>query len=424
MTEIVVLRPGRDHDASRDSLVEWIVVDDNGTRRSPPGRGTLGEVAAKVRNRPVILLLPATDVLTTTVDLPVRTGAKLNAALPYALEDQVAADIETMHFAAGDKRDSRLRPVAAVATEQLDGWLEKLDAAGILPWKVVPENYGLARIPGTMSMLIDGDYILFNDGSDTEFAMQDVNPSDVLVAAGQLSDHGPDDASLEAAGHLVVYCDAADEERLSHDWIALRHELHSVDINLLPDGALPRLAVTVASGQGVNMLQGAYGPKADYGSWIRPWRRVAVLALGLAILGFAGKGADYYRLYHEDMALRDRFTQEFRQIRPGDAAEIRDPAAAVMSVRRSLGAGTAPQIFLPQLRALSGAIAKNSRASVDAISYRAGVIDVRLSSPDVETVGEVQKAISASGQFVASIQSTDKVADHINSRIQIHEAGS
>jgi exo-beta-1,3-glucanase (GH17 family) len=66
---------------------------------------------------------------------------------------------------------------------------------------------------------------------------------------------------------------------------------------------------------------------------------------------------------------------------------------------------------------------QNAEAKVEAVSYRAGVVDIRVISPDVETVGNIQKALSASGRFVASIQSTDKVADRINSRIQIREAG-
>jgi type II secretion system protein L len=221
-----------------------------------------------------------------------------------------------------------------------------------------------------------------------------------------------------------VYCNAADEERLSHDWIALRHELHSVDINLLPDGALPRLAVTVASGHGVNLLQGRYGPKADYGSWLQPWSKVAILLLVMIVIGFAGKGVDYYRLTQEEAALREQFTQEYLFFNPNASTDIVDPIAVVNSLRRSLGTATAPQVFLPSLRELAAAMQANSNAKVEAVSYRAGVIDIRVVSPDVDTVGKIQKAISASGRFTASIQSTDKVADQINSRIQIREAGS
>ena len=420
MAEFVVIRLGRDPRSS----VEWIVADDHGTRRSQPVRGPLEQASGDVQGRPVIVLVPSTEVLTTAVDLPMRSGARLNTALPYALEEQVADDIDTMHFAAGDKRESGKRPVAAVSRELLDTWIAQLDEAGIQPWKIIPEDYGLARIPGTMSVLVDDDSVLFNDGADTEFVLEGAKPSDALVAAGHISDRKDDDAPPEPKGHLVVYCDAADEERFSHDWIALRHELHSVDINLLPDGALPRLAVTVASGQGVNLLQGRYGPKADYGSWFRPWRNAAVLLLGLVIIAFAGKGVDYYRLVKEEAALQAQFTQQFQQIRPGDAREVLDPVAAVNSIKRSLGAGTAQPIFLDSLRELAAAMRANENASIEALSYRAGVIDIRITSSDVETVGEIQKLIGASGHFVASIQSTDRVADRINSRIQIREAGS
>lgn len=420
MAEFVVIRLARDH----GPLAEWIVADDNGTRRSQPSRGALEEAAAIVQGRPVIVLLPATETLTTVVSLPMRAGAKLNAALPYALEEQVAVDVDTMHFAAGDKRDSGIRPVAAVAREQMDRWLTQLAEAGIVPWKMVPENYGLARIPGTMSVLVDDDCVFFNDGDDTEFVMQGATPSDALVASGKLSDKSDDDAPPEQSGHLVVYCDAADEERLSHDWIALRHELHSVDLNLLPDGALPRLAVTVASGQGVNLLQGQYGPKADYGSWLRPWSKAAMLLLGFLVLLFAGKGVDYYRLTQEEAALRDQFAQAYRQLRPEDAGEIADPVQRVNSLKRSLGTGTAPQVFLPSLLQLSAAMSGNPEATIEALSYRAGAIDIQVNSPDVETVGRIQEAVSASGQYEATIQSTNQADDRIDSRIQIRETGS
>ncbi len=420
MAEFVVIRivSDRDHEA------EWLVVDDNGTRRSQPVTGSLDDAAGDVRSRPVIVLLPATEILTTTVDLPVRGGARLNAALPYALEEQVADDVDEMHFAAGDRRDSGVRPVAAVARVALEAWLERLESAGIQAWKLVPENYGVARVPGTMSVLVDGARIMFNDGEDVEFILEGANPSDALVAAGRLSDRHDDGDVPEQSGHLVVWCSAEDEARLSHDWIALRHELSSVDVNLLPDGVLPRLAVTVATGQGVNLLQGRYGPKADYGSWLRPWRNAAMLLLGLFLIGFTAKGVDYYRLTQEQDSLKAQFTEELRTIRPGDNREILDPVGIVTSIKRGMGTTTAPQVFLPSLRELSTAIAQNNSASVEAISYRAGVIDVRLSSPDVETVGNIQKAISESGAFNASIQSTDKVADRINSRIQIREGGS
>ena len=421
MAEYLVIRLA----SSPDAAVSWVVADDAGTLRSHTGRGSLADAAEAAGGRSVIVLVPGTEVLTTTVDIPVRGGARLRAALPFALEEHVADDVDQLHFASGTRRENGQLPVAIVARDRLEAWIERLAEAGITASRFVPEHCGLARIPGTASVLVDGDLVFFNDGGDIEFVLQGGKPSDALVMAGLLSDKHHDAAeSDEATGHLLVYCEAADEKRLSHEWIALRQELHSVDVNLLPDGALPRLAVTVASGNGINLLQGQYGEQTDYRAQFRPWRNAAVLLLGLFVAGFVAKGVDYFRLTQEEASLREQFTTEYRQIRPGDSRAVVDPVNAVRSIRQGLGAATGPQVFLPSLRQLSEAMAQNSSARIETISYRAGVIDVRITSPDVATLDNIQKAVSASGQFQASIQSTDQVADEISSRLQIREAGS
>lgn len=409
--------------AERGQETAWIAVDGNGTRKSPPLTGTLSEAANDVAGRDVIVLVPAGSVLTTTVNIPVR-GSRLLAALPYALEEHVADDIDNLHFAAGARRESGLVPVAIVEHAIMADWVERLAEAGIVASRIVPENYGLARIPGTMSVLAAEDQVMFNDGGDNEFVMQGVKPSDALAVAGALDETGAENVEESAPGHLLVYCDAEAEDRFQHDWIALRHELAGVDLNLLPDGVLPRLAVTVAAGHGVNLIQGRYAPKTDVHALFRPWRYAAALLVGLAVVGLGGKVVDTWRLSQQAAALKAQFTEEYRQIRPGDTRDVTDPVATVNSLRRSLGTPVAATVFLPSLQQLSEALVQNQAAQIEAISYRAGVIDVRLMAPDVATLDSIQRTVSESGRFSASIQSTDQVGDKVSSRIQIRETGA
>jgi hypothetical protein len=65
----------------------------------------------------------------------------------------------------------------------------------------------------------------------------------------------------------------------------------------------------------------------------------------------------------------------------------------------------------------------NDEARIEAISYRAGVVDVRLNTPNVTTLDNIQRTIGEGGRFVASIQSTDQVGERVNSRIQIEARG-
>ncbi len=305
MAEFLVIRL----DVDPEQAVSWIAVDSNGTRTSAPISGPLDEAVSDVGDRSVIVLVPATTVLTTTANIPIKGGSRLLAALPFALEEQLADDIDDLHFAAGTRRDSGQIPVAVVAHDQMSDWLDRLDEAGLSVSKIVPENYGLARIPGTMSLLSADGQIFFNDGADNEFVMQGANPSDALAVAGALEEPDNED---RVPGHLLVYCSPDDEQRFQHDWNALRHELASVDINLLPDGALSRLAVTVGAGNGINLLQGRYGANVEIGALFRPWRYAAALLLTLGVLAFSGKAADYYRLTHKQTVLTTQFEQVYQ----------------------------------------------------------------------------------------------------------------
>ncbi|MEX1265339.1 MAG: type II secretion system protein GspL, partial [Woeseia sp.] len=122
MAEYLVIRLPAD---AGDSA-HWIAVDSDGTRRGPPVAGPLDEAAADARDRKVIVLVPGADVLTTSVDLPIKAGARLHAALPYALEESVAEDVEQLHFAAGTRRDQGRTPVAVVSRGLMDDWLARL----------------------------------------------------------------------------------------------------------------------------------------------------------------------------------------------------------------------------------------------------------------------------------------------------------
>ena len=119
--------------------------------------------------------------------------------------------------------------------------------------------------------------------------------------------------------------------------------------------------------------------------------------------------------------LKEQFTAQYRQIRPGDDREVMDPVGTVNSLRRGLGSGGGPRVFLPALSELGAALQQHETLAIEAISYRAGILNIRLTAPDVATLDTVQRAVSGGGRFSASIQSTDQVGDRINSRIEVRE---
>jgi hypothetical protein len=125
----------------------------------------------------------------------------------------------------------------------------------------------------------------------------------------------------------------------------------------------------------------------------------------------------------EEAGLKQQFNEEYRQMLPG-APETDDPARVIQSLKRRVGTATTTPVFLQSMEQLGRALQENSAARIELISYRNGVVDIRLSAPNVATLASIQEAVSENGQFRANIQSTNQEGEKVLGRIQIQQAGS
>jgi type II secretory pathway component PulL len=133
----------------------WIVADARGAAIEAPAGGPLELAQPAAAGRRVCVLVPGTDVLMMEPELPTKAGAKLAQMVPYALEEQLAEDIDELHFAIGRRggadslargapRDGRT-PVAVVARALMDEWLSAVQAAGIVAGEHVRRHGSAAR---------------------------------------------------------------------------------------------------------------------------------------------------------------------------------------------------------------------------------------------------------------------------------------
>ena len=82
--------------------VTWTVLDEYGRPRGAESTGTLPDAAAAANNRRVVALLPGIDVLLLKTRLPVKGRSRQLKMVPFSLEEGLAADIDSLHFAIGD----------------------------------------------------------------------------------------------------------------------------------------------------------------------------------------------------------------------------------------------------------------------------------------------------------------------------------
>ncbi len=430
MSENIVIRLSAE--ASHD--VEWMLTDASGARHGAPVRGSLIAAAAVAVSRRVLVVLPSADVLITGADIPAK-GAKLLQALPFALEEQLADDIDELHFAAGPRRSSGRVPVAVVKRSLFKSYLERLTNAGIKPDAVYAETQGLSRIPGTISIMIDQEDLIINDGADTELSLQQLSPGDALVAIGALDDvHDVTDDAQESRNplpsHVLVYLSEDDNERYSNDWLALRNELDSLETKLLPDGVLPRIAATVSSGKAINLLQGEFASESGKSASTKPWRMAAALLAGVIALSFFQSVAEHFSLKRAFQRSEVRLAEQWQRTLPWINPIPNNPGNRLSAELRRMGAsadsGTDQAQLLLALAALSKAIATSPDSKIDDISFSSGITVIQLTVPSTEQLDKIQSAIQADPSLDALIQQADKEKEGsgVISRLQIRGARS
>ena len=368
----------------------------------------MAEAAAAAASRPVVLLVSGLDATCSQAALPVKSPKRLRQMLPYALEDVVAEDVERLHFAAGPRDASGKVPVTMVTRRQMDAWLGDCEQAGLAPERVYCEADGVPIVPGTTTLLVEGDRTYGRAPGQAPFALQGLTLVEVLQVV-----HSAADEHSELP-HVTLFADNDGYGRCESDVAWLREQGMGLDVQLLREGVLPRLGATLTSRPGCNLLQGPYGQKPDWQSWLRPWRLAASLLVGVMMLAVAAEGARFAALGRDDRNVTGMLETACRL-----NAQSADLTTCEAEIRRRLavtadatGAG-----FLVALEEM--AQAWNDDARLEALSYRTGVMDLRIVAPSVSALDEFSREISSSDSLRASIQSANPTQDGILGRLQI-----
>lgn len=133
----------------------WAVIEADGVVRryayqdQPQGLSRLAE------GKEVIVIVPAEDVLLSSVKLPKMNRARLLQALPYALEDQLIGEIETLHFASGEYQPEMDLAVAVVAREKMQQWLGLLRDWGIVADRMISAVFAVPFVEDEWHVMVE-----------------------------------------------------------------------------------------------------------------------------------------------------------------------------------------------------------------------------------------------------------------------------
>src|ERR1700742_4448202 len=149
----------------------WVVVDSRGNP-GPPQSGPLSLAAPRAAGRRVCVLVPGSDVLLAEPDVPIKAGTKIQQVVPFALEEQLADDIDDLHFAIGKRvGESSRTPVAVVRRALMDEWLSTLRSNGLEPQAMHADSDLLPQNPGQAVALMEEDIVVVRSPSGSPVSL-------------------------------------------------------------------------------------------------------------------------------------------------------------------------------------------------------------------------------------------------------------
>ena len=358
------------------------------------GVAALSELSEVVRrSQRVVLLLSASDVTLLRVKVPPLSAARLKAALPNLVEEQLMSDPAECVIVAGESRGA-MRTVAVVQRSWLTLLHQTLLALGARAITALPSQLCLPLPSGTVAAAVAehgndvdvtvrlaeqegiGLSIVADQSESAAFeAMQSLaavvpqSPLTLYVPQSRLRDYQD---SLHIAPALA--------ERITlqtDDW---RHWIEGGDRNVFD--LMSSLGATT-------------GPKFDW----QLWRWPLALAMLLLLVNVIGLNVDWLRLQREADALDTSMVQTYRAAFPKETVIV-DPLAQLRQKMAAAQRGSghiAPDDFLGLAAAFGEVWAGTGQkaASVAGLEYRDNSLTVKLKPGTSAPMEQIKEALAA-----------------------------
>ena len=368
-------------------------------------RGALADLSSQGDGARQILVAPGEAVTLHRLALPSRKRSTWARAVPFALEDYLVEDIETLHFALGGAVDGGYLPVAIVDRTLLSAWLETCDQAGLTLAAVVPDPLLLPWQNDEWSVLLEARRALVRTGRWEGFATERDNLALLLAQ------------TLAEAGET--------KPRRLRVWGAPATELAETGIELsLEDTPSEPLALFASGYQPatvLNLLQGGYSRQAHWGRWLRPWRAAAALAGMTLLVQIAGQVYDHWRLQREVTALRTEIERTFKDALP-EATRIVNPKVQMETRLREL-APSGGSGFLELLYQGAQPLAHFPNVTLRGLGYRDGQLDLALEGGDPAVLDRLRQQFERQPGLRMDMRTTQREGQ-MESKITVKRASS
>jgi general secretion pathway protein L len=330
-----------------DARWAWVLQTTAGVQSAETELAAVPRQAAGTRVR---LLLPGDWVAHTEVKISAKSPRLIAQALPFALEETLAEEIEQVRIAHGARAADGTVAARVVNRARLEALLAALKAQGIEPDAIFseldaipPPHEGWVLLP-----LADAGLVLARSAAGEAMCIETAWLSAILGTEAQTVH------VVDVAAHtldLPVTCRITREPATQGAWVWLHQHLREA--------------------AGIDFLAGQ-GRGRAWGETLRPWAVPAGLAASVLLLQLALMLFQTHQLNQQCILMQAEIERVAREAVP-DVKRWVNPLVQLRQMAKGAGGATATQAdFLPLLAVVSPALTAQPTIQVGSLHYQAG----------------------------------------------------
>lgn len=443
---------------SAESPVCQTLLQDSNGKFGPSQTSNLASLAQSTevdtRRARIVVVLPSSAASLINAKVPKQmlrgSSSRWQKALPFSLEDQLADDVDKLHFAmppkgAIDTNFNDLQasvPVAALRRHDLDALTAMLTDAGLHSehWTLDTLLIPLPASGDGIGVIIDDNIALVRSGPMSGFSC----PASMLpvfaqrlakeqATAANLQADSSEDNSKEsveenpsapparpANSSLHIQCHALglsveETEALKESLIK---DGHKVVIHNGRSDQLHGLLAQQFNIREANLRQGEYSEQQAVNQYLRPWKWVAAAAAVMLCVEVISGTWQIRRNNAVADNARQQTTVAFREALP-DVQRIQNPRVQMKQAIDSARGSNQGADFLSILAAVSPEISAIDAIEITTLGFRNETLELRLSANTVTTVDKLKDRLGSLPDLSYKVISVNAGSDKVDFRINV-----
>lgn len=363
-------------------------------------------VRQQQRGNKVVLLIPDTDVSLAETHIPSKNKKQMLQALPFALEESLAEDVDNLHFSVYRETDEAKVKAAIIKHERLGFWVDLLKSHDVNVHYVLPAIFALPIKTQGWSVYIGEEEAQVRQDTFAGFTC-DLDVLDFILPS-ELEEHPPE----------ALY--------VSGDSLRVTRLLQGQDIEIRAGNAPTLVQYSdIEPALELNLLNNfSRGESALKNINWSPWKPVAVIG-SLLLLTWLGMFMWQNQQSQIKLdAIEAEIDKVYRStISGGTLSDADSQLSSMTSLANQLRGGLTETGVspLPSIAKAAPMLKQFQKMTIRELLFKRNKLEFKVETPNLGLLDQFKKA-AESNQLEVTIGSSKTTAENVASTLVIQEA--